>query len=520
MSQVASLPRLSLRLDGKDQPVAVLRALGEVRVQQRLSLPTLCELTFFEPPIDTKPEPFAMPGMALELRVEGFRDNLFAGEVVAIEAEYAGGRGEGLRLRAYDPLYRLRRRQPQRVHKQITCAELARDLIADLGLEVDAREHGPAWRHLLQHDQTDFDLLADVAARSGLYFTLRGSELLILSLARSDPELNLALGQSLLEARFEINADPASRSVMALAWDPWSAEARAGASKDAHSRGQGSPLDPGLRAEVRTLTGNAAQTDDEMATLAQRELDRRACCERLLWGVADGNPAIRPGAQLNVTGVARPFEGQYVATAATHLIDRERGYQTEIDTHPPMPPAPRAAVAASLGIVTDVEDPEAMGRTRVELPAYGGLETEWLEVSLPAAGKDKGLVALPDVGDRVLVLFVGDNPTQAVVLGGLYGTGGPADPGVADSRIARYTMATPGGQRLQLSDTDNRVLLETKKNSDLRLSPGRARIHNGSGSYVDLRGKQVSVRAAEHLVLEAPGGKVTVRGARIDFEQG
>jgi hypothetical protein len=81
-------------------------------------------------------------------------------------------------------------------------------------------------------------------------------------------------------------------------------------------------------------------------------------------------------------------------------------------------------------------------------------------------------------------------------------------------------MATPGGQRLQLDDTANSARLETRKNTDLRLSPGFARIHNGSGSYVELDGKQVSVHAADNLVLEAPGGQVTIRGANIDFEEG
>jgi len=161
-----------------------------------------------------------------------------------------------------------------------------------------------------------------------------------------------------------------------------------------------------------------------------------------------------------------------------------------------------------------------MGRIRVELPAHGGLESEWLAVSLPAAGKEKGLVALPDIGDRVLVQFVGDDLAQAVVLGGLHGTDGPPDAGVSEGRIARYTLATPEGQRLQLSDTDNMVRVETKKNSDLILSPGRARIHNGNGSYVEIKGKQVSVHAADHLLLEAPGGQVTIRGASIDFEKG
>jgi phage baseplate assembly protein gpV len=408
-----------------------------------------------------------------------------------------------------------------RVHKQLTFAELARDLTADLGLEVDAREQGPIWQHLVQHEQTDLDLLAEIAGRSGLYFTLRGTDLCILSLALDSAEVLLTLGQSLLEARIEINSDPASRSVVTLGWDPWTAAAREGEGKEPRSRSDNSALDQQIGAKARTFTGHTAQTDDQAIAMAQGEFDRRACRERVLWGIADGNTALRPGTQIKVEGVASPFEGQYLATNTTHIINRQHGYVTEIDTLPPATPQPKTSSAASLGVVTDVDDPQGLGRIRVELPSYGGLESEWLEVLLPAAGKDKGFVALPDVGDRVLVQIIRNDPAQAVVLGGLYGTDAPPETGVSKGRIARYTMATPGGQRLQLNDTENTVRLETRRNSDLRLSPGVARIHNGSGSYVELKGKQVSVHASDHLLLEAaPGGQVTIRGAKIDFEEG
>ena len=38
-------------------------------------------------------------------------------------------------------------------------------------------------------------------------------------------------------------------------------------------------------------------------------------------------------------------------------------------------------------------------------PAYGDVESDWLGSATPGAGSERGIVALPDVGDRVLVVF-------------------------------------------------------------------------------------------------------------------
>ena len=173
-----------------------------------------------------------------------------------------------------------------------------------------------------------------------------------------------------------------------------------------------------------------------------------------------------------------------------------------------------------MGVVSDISDPESLGRVRVTLPGYADLESEWLEVLSPGAGKNKGLVTLPEIGDRVLTLLTRNDPAQGVVVGGLYGSDGPPDSGIEDGKVRRFTLTTPGGQRLQLDDTDKRARLENSGNNHLELKPGRARIRNDGNCYVELVGKRIKVHAEEMLELEAPGGSVVIRGEAIDFVKG
>ncbi len=522
MSALVSLPKIVVEVDGAPLNPEAARALGEVRVQERLSLPTLCELTFVDPDRRYVERASSFPGASLHIGIERAGQALFDGQVTAVEFEHGPAGGMVLRMRAYDLLHQLRKRQPVRRHTRVTLKTLASELTADLGLAIDAAESGPEWDTLVQFRQSDLDLMTEVATRAGLYFTLRGKTLHLITLEGIGAEVPLKLGQSLLEVRVKVTGEAACRSVETLGWDPWLAEARRGAAGGARlgRRINAEVLPTGLGASgALTLTDVTVQTDTQASALSQSELDRRMAGEVSLWGVAEGNPALCPGALIQVEGLAPSLEGRYVLTSVSHTVDRRRGFLSEIDTAPTQPSMHTRAATSTIGVVTRVDDPENLGRVRVSFPSYQDIESDWLEVLTPGAGSKKGLVILPDVGDRVLLLASGDDPGQAVVLGGLYGKEGPPDAGVDGGAVKRYTFVTSGGQRVQLDDDKRRVRIQSSSGHSLELTPGRARLVASSGSYVELADQMVRIHAAADLVIEAPGKSVTIRGQSIDFQR-
>lgn len=64
-----------------------------------------------------------------------------------------------------------------------------------------------------------------------------------------------------------------------------------------------------------------------------------------------------------------------------------------------------------------MNDPQAQGRGggAPSLPAYADLETEWMQVLSLGAGRGKGLMILPGVGDRVLVLLPDGEPGAGII---------------------------------------------------------------------------------------------------------
>lgn len=506
--QLQTLPHLVVEADNEPLSIEEMRTLWAVRVQQRLSLPTLCELTFIEPTVPLSKAEIVSPGSSVRVSVPGFEEPLFNGQVTAIEHIYEPSHGREVRIRGYDTLHRLRKRQPVRAHVEMTLVDLIREIVADLNVTVDAAVAGPLWQRLVQFRQSDFEMIAEVAERCGLYFTLRDDTLHVLTLEGIGEDVTLKLGESLLEVRIEVNGDMACRSVSTTGWDPLRVEQHEGKAEEARiGRGIGIEVEPdqvGGSGE-RTIVDETLGNDLQAEAIAQAELDLRAAREVTLRGVAEGNPKLRPGTPVQIENVASPLAGRYVLTSVDHTFDSVKGFVSTVSTAPPASHAPTRGPIAALGIVTHVNDPEGYGRVRVKLPTYKDIETDWMGVVTPGAGLGKGLLALPDVEDTVLVLLPSGDPANGVVLGGLYGmwTRDEWDWGVDETAVKRYTLRTPGGQRVRLDDAKQVIRLE-----------------NSDGSYLEMSPEKVTLHSQRDLQIEAPGRNLVIKANKVDFQQG
>jgi len=504
MNPVIAAPKFRVEVDGLPLSNDALYTLQTVRIQQVLSSPTLCELTF-NSPLHLQSLDGLNVGAHVLVEVGISADTVFEGDVTALEYDYQPSQGETLRVRAYDSIHKLRKRQTVRMHVQVTPMDLVKELVAPLGIAVVGAETGPSLRNVMQHEQSDLRLLQEICFRHGLYFFLVGDALQLMTLSGRSSNLTLELGANLIEANVSVNLDPTCGRIVASGWDAQRIEAHN--AKVAESRvGREvdmSALVSGDKPE-RTLVDESAQDDQQAESIAQAVLDFRSAREVTLTGIAEGDSRLCPGKAVEVSGVASRAEGTYVLTSVTHMIDGQRGYVAEISTDPPEPPRPTrsAGSLATWGKVTQVDDPEKLGRVKVSLPTFNDVETDWLAVLSTGAGTGKGVIALPAPGDHVLVLFLNRTDMQAVVLGGLYGAGGPPDSGVEDGNVRRYSVLTAGGQKLVFDDVGCKLRVENKDGSFVELAPEKLMIH----SHTDFE-------------IDAPGRAVVVRGKTIDFVQ-
>lgn len=497
---IGSVARLTL--DGAPLAPAIARAVTELSLRQSLGAPAALELHLAAGPGSDALAPLR-PGARLVLDL-GAAESVFSGRITEIALSCSVSRVASCVVTARDDMHPLSCRQSMIALRDTSAAELAARLAGDLGLTSHCAETPPAIGLILQQEETDLDLLSDVAAQAGLYPVLRGGRLMLLSLAGDgEEELPLALGRNLLALRATLSADawlPGVRLVGRdrLTLDPRQAETVL-ARQDAiemRDPGRDPPGGP------RHLLKRASESDAGAGAEAGASLDRATARLAVAEGMAEGDGRLQPGRVVVLEGVDLDFGGRYVLTRTTHRLSASEGYVTEFSSEPPRRPIRRPAPAASIGKVAGTADPEGMGRCQVQLPDLGIEEGIWMHVVTAGAGPRRGVVALPDVGDEVLVLLPGGDPAHGLVIGGLYG---------AARRLPQGATDDPRG--IVLRSGDGQVL-------HLHGKDGRLRLASRSGNLLEMRPGQMRLAAAGDLLIEASGRTITIRADAVNFERG
>jgi phage baseplate assembly protein gpV len=501
MSGLRNTTALRVQIDGVALPVMARRTLHSASVLQRRSRPTTATLTFesVDGALPLTLQPAARP--RLTLCVDDEVAPFFAGEVVAVETEYGAHGLARVVVAACDRLHRLRLRQPVRAHVELDCAELARTLVADLGLTVEASDPGPVTLRRVQARQTDLELLEEACEAAGLGFFAVGDRVQLFGSGgdSSDP-IERRIGRDVDACTLTHDeTSPPCVNVEAFGFEP---DGRSPVRGAFYSDGLADETSPSFDGVWR-LCGESFTSSEQATARATAVHERHTARRASLRATVVGDTALRPGARLSIVGTGAEAKA-FVLSEVLHRFDATTGHVCEVDSRPPVantrsaPPTP----TWTYGDVVDIEDPLGAGRIRVRMTAFGDLESDWLAVTVPAAGPEKGLCALPDVGDRVAVLLQGGDLAHSIVLGGVFGSAPLPEPDAPQSRARSFTLRTARGQLVQLDDVGDRICVEDRGGSRLELGPDRVVLH----SAVDLE-------------LRAPGRNLTLSAARIDFER-
>ena len=182
-------------------------------------------------------------------------------------------------------------------------------------------------------------------------------------------------------------------------------------------------------------------------------------------------------------------------------------------------------------LVSDIKDPDGLGRVKVTLPwspDTGGERYEvWARLATLMAGNNRGTWFIPDVNDEVLVAFEGGNPRRPYVVGALWnGSDSPPDSMDGAGNNYRKVIRSRNGVKITLDDTDGqeKFIAETPGGQKITLQdgPGAVHIEDSNGNSIKLESSGITVTASAKVtvnasMMEISASMLTVNAAMSKF---
>ncbi len=556
-------------IDGTPLPAEITPLLVYAHVDDSRSLPDVAVLRFRDPNRMVLAKAGAKIGSKITVsiaRTDGQTpEKLLDGEITALEAEF-DSTGTFTLIRAYDISHRLFRGRTTQTYTQVTASDVATTVAGRAGLptgKIDATN--TVFDHVSQAAVSDWDFLTNLGREIGHEVTVQEGKLdfCVPEQASTAPAagsgpgtspLVLTQGVDLLRFRAVVSSSEQVKQVQVRGWDVTQKKAVVATAPGTTTSAQLPDVDP---AKLAHTFGDPTFVSTDVPYRLQAEADAaaRALADQIAGtfaefdGVARGNPKIRAGAAISIAAVGSPFDGKYVVTRSRHVFDQHAGYTTQFAVTgrserslygltsggaTGLRRIPGVVVAQ----VSDVADPQQQARVKLTFPWLSdSYVSDWARTAHFGAGKNRGSLFLPEVGDEVLVAFEQGDIRRPYVVGSLYNgvdTPPPGDSPLVDSgsgAVDRRSFVSRLGHRIDFQDADSSPQGVTIRTGDKKLSfsldasktditvhsDGTVTITSKKGvtvdagsSTVEIKGGDLKLSGTNGVTIDGGGGAVKV----------
>lgn len=479
-----------------------------------------------------------IPGKSIEIQL-GYRSQnstVFKGIIVK----------HSLKLRKNESVLILDCRHPavkmtsgfdSRYYNDMKDSDIIEELLGLHELPNDVENTQPDLKEVVQFEASDWDFLLCRAEANG-FVVVAGDDRIKIGKPEIGGEaiVQLRYGATLLELDAEIDARLQSKGIKATAWhaaDQALIEAEA-AEPETTNNGNLSPDDlaAALDSDDLTIRHGGGLSLPELQAWADARLLKERLAKVRGRAKCQGIAEVLPDTVVEVTGIGERFEGKLYVSGVRHSVaggnwetDVQFGLSPDLfaETYN-LRPLPAAGLLPSvsglqIGVVTVLEnDPEGEDRIKVRLPLVGSSEEGiWARLATLDAGNGRGTFFRPEIGDEVVVGFLGDDPRYPVVLGMCHSSAKPApEPGKDDNHLKGYISREK--MSLTFDDENKVVVLKTPAGNSVTLSEEDQAIvlEDQNGNKITMNADGIKLESLKDLVLKATGD-VKIEGVNAEL---
>jgi phage protein D/phage baseplate assembly protein gpV len=541
----------SILVDGSDLSEDAVSLLESTLVVDRLAMPDMFTIVFRDRDRDILGKSSLEIGKAIEIKAASETDSsaatLIKGEITSIEADY-DTLGARAIVRGYDKSHRLAAGRKTKTFENVKLSDVAKQIASDAGLDTDVDDTEGTHDHVFQVNQSDLDFLYALAVRAGFDCRVDGDKLLFKeppvtadAPEEGDPDsaggATLVWGANLVEFRARMSAVAQVSKVEVRGWDPSAKEAVIGSGEPVANNAEldltPTQLADKVGGQTLVVVDHPVSSQGDADVLASARASQLGSAAFEATAVAIGDPSLKAGTPVSVSGVDPAMCGKWVVSASRHEFI-QGSYRTSLEFTGRQDRSILGLVSQGfsakeryygvvIGIVSDNDDPDKMGRVKIKFPWLADDAVSfWGRVVAPGAGKDTGVAWLPSVNDEVLCAFEHGDMDHPIVIGGLWNGKDtiPFDYGsdLDNGTVTLFGLTTRTGHKLDFFESQSDVSIKLfTANEEVKVTLDdknkEVKVETSGKVTVDAKG-DVKVKSGGSMTLEA-SGDMTIKGSSV-----
>ncbi|MCZ7356859.1 MAG: hypothetical protein O8C66_04240 [Candidatus Methanoperedens sp.] len=332
MDDTINLASFKLLINGNELPNDIITAIIGITVEDEQNLPAM-----FIIKVDTVDNlNGAWRGVDLEtfkigdeVKVSMGIDSLIdmiTGEITSLDFNF--GDNCLLEIRGYDKLHRLRFGTMRRSFKDMKDSDIASSIASDISLSPDVEDTGTIHPYIFQNNQSNYEFLLERSKRIGYEMRVdEGTFVFKKSQEDRSPELTLEYGMDLQSFGVQINTLTEGSEVEVRGWSINDkveiASTVSAGSETTKMAGDKSGFEI---SENAFIASSISVVDDLIIDATDAENIAKAKYNLILKefltgeGECVGNPGIRAGKTIEITGIGEKLSGIYYVVSSVHSL--------------------------------------------------------------------------------------------------------------------------------------------------------------------------------------------------------
>jgi Rhs element Vgr protein len=463
-----------------------------------------------------------VPGNKIEVRLgyDAKNERVFKGIITKIAVKM-GSRRTVLILEAKSEAIKMTMGKNSRCFYDTKDSEAIKQVVQDNGLAIKSQDTAVTYPDIIQYQSTDWDFVLSKAKANGHLCWIKGDTLITRQPKLNRPSLfTLQRGLNVISFKASIDAIDQLKTVSAQQWDISAQDiTRADATEPPFDTSGNLPARQ--LAEVfsadKLLTSHANVNEPvALQALADGELTFSRLAKIQGSVSISGHANIAPTHIITLDGFGNRFDGDVFVSSVSHELESgnwithigfglpQLSYQDIPDEDTTALNEAFAVAGLQIGLVKQLEnDPQGEERILVHLPMTNSNEHYiWARLANIDAGKNRGTVFRPEIGDEVVVGFINSNANNAVILGSLSSSAKPSPIAASDDNHEKG-IVTRSNMKIIFNDEDESISIKNNNDNRILLSDSGIEWADNNGNKIVMNANGIEISSDKNIVINA-----------------